>query len=148
MTTDAIRETVRVGLAPEQAFDLFTRRIGEWWPVASHSVSAGQGEPSKSLTLEPALGGALTETGHDGTIHVWGHVEEWEPGRVVAMTWHPGKSADNQTRVRVEFEPEAEGTRVTLTHSGWEVLGPDAAKARNGYNEGWVGVLDRYRAAA
>ena len=29
------------------------------------------------------------------------------------------------------------GTRVELTHSGWEKLGPEAAKVRAGYDSGW-----------
>ena len=40
--------------------------------------------------------------------------------------------------------PEAEGTRLTLVHTGWEALGDAAAEARQGYDGGWAGVLDRY----
>lgn len=148
MTTDAIVKTVHVPLPPADAFALFTDKIGTWWPVESHSVSAGQGAPSQSLSLEGKPGGALIEIGHDGTEHSWGTVEEWEPGHSFATTWHPGKMADRQTRVRVTFEADGDGTLVTLTHSGWEALGDDAVQMRTGYDGGWNGVLERFVAAA
>ena len=31
-----------------------------------------------------------------------------------------------------------------LIHTGWEVLGPDAAESRAGYAEGWPPVLQRF----
>ncbi|MEM7752995.1 MAG: SRPBCC family protein [Pseudomonadota bacterium] len=144
MTIDPIVKTVRVPLRPVDAFALFTEKIGAWWPVESHSVSAGQGAPSRSLSLEGKMGGALIEIGHDGTQHNWGTVEEWEPGHVFATTWHPGKMADRQTRVRVTFEADGDGTLVTLTHWGWDALGNDAAAMRTGYDGGWNGVLERF----
>jgi uncharacterized protein YndB with AHSA1/START domain len=48
-----------------------------------------------------------------------GAVTVWEPPTRIEFTWrHDG----NQT-VNVEFEVEADGTRVTLTHYGWETSG-------------------------
>ncbi|NNE81125.1 MAG: hypothetical protein HKN18_12730 [Silicimonas sp.] len=147
MTTDPIVKTVNVGLSPADAFDLFTARMDTWWPLDRNSVSAGQGAASKSLTLTPGMGGELVEIGHDDTRHLWGHVQEWKPGSLVALSWHPGKMADQQTHLRVTFEADGTGTKVTLTHSGWEAL-DDGAKMRGGYNEGWVGVLERFTATA
>ena len=147
MTTDPIQKTIRVPLPPEAAFDLFTTKIGTWWPVDSHSVSAGLGAPSQSLTLEARLGGELVEIASDGSRHVWGEVLEWSPGQALRLTWHPGKMADQQTEVRVTFAAEGDGCAVVLTHSGWEALG-DGATPRNGYNSGWNGVLEQFVAAA
>lgn len=147
MSTDPIVKTVRVNLSPEAAFDLFTSRMSAWWPLGKNSVSAGEGETAKSLDLEPKVNGELVEIGHDGTRHVWGHVQVWEPGRSVAMSWHPGQSPENPTRVQVDFQPDGDGTRVTLVHSGWEALGEEGPKARGSYNEGWNGVLAAYSAA-
>ena len=146
MTTEPIVKTIRVPLVPDAAFELFTARIGTWWPVESHSVSAGQGAPSKSLVMETRLGGEVTEIASDGTRHVWGKVLEWEPGAALRMTWHPGKMADQKTELHVTFAAEGDGCRVQLTHSGWEALA-DGDKTRAGYNSGWVGVLDRFSAA-
>ena len=147
MTTDPIVKTIQVPLPPDAAFDLFTARMGDWWPVESHSVSAGQGAPSRSLTMEARLGGEVVEVAADGMRHVWGEILEWAPGSALRMTWHPGKMADQKTEVRVTFEADGAGCRVKLTHAGWEAL-EDGAKLRNGYNSGWVGVLERFAQAA
>lgn len=45
-----------------------------------------------------------------------GSVRVWDPPGRIEFTW---RRDDNDT-VNVEFEREAEGTRVTLTHTGWE----------------------------
>ncbi|MBI1876315.1 MAG: hypothetical protein HYS05_20820 [Acidobacteria bacterium] len=34
-----------------------------------------------------------------------------------------------------------EGTKVVLTHTGWERFGDHAAQERDGYNEGWEAVF-------
>jgi hypothetical protein len=39
------------------------------------------------------------------------------------------------------------GTEVTLTHSGWETLGEEGPKTRDGYDGGWNGVLAEFVAA-
>ncbi len=144
MSVQPIVKIVQVGLSPADAFDLFTTRIGEWWPVESHSVSAGLGAPSKSLTMTTGFGGELVEIAADGSRHVWGVIEEWEPGQSLALTWHPGRNDDLETRVRVEFRARGEGTEVTLTHSNWEVLGDEGQGTRDSYDGGWNGVLDRF----
>ena len=146
MTTDPIVKTIRVGLDPAAAFDLFAHRIAEWWPMDRHSVSANTGAPRATIELEPRMGGALTEITHDGTRHVWGHIQDWAPGQFFAMTWHPGHGPERQTHLRVTFDGDGMGTKVVLTHSGWEALA-DGAKTRSGYDGGWNGVLANYEAA-
>jgi hypothetical protein len=42
------------------------------------------------------------------------------------LTWHPGKDRDDRQTVDIEFCVEADGTRVTLIHSGWEMAGVQA----------------------
>src|SRR5205085_6244220 len=90
MTTPAllpsIVKTVTVPLDPPQAFDLFTSRIGEWWPLESHSVG---GSSSAGIVLDES--GAV-ETLGDGSTSRWGDVIDWEPPYRFSMTWHPGAS--------------------------------------------------------
>jgi len=45
-----------------------------------------------------------------------GSVTVWDPPEHIEFAWDPG---DRQT-VTVDFRVEGEGTRVTLTHSGWQ----------------------------
>ena len=63
--------------------------------------------------------------------------DKWEKGASVAIG------------VRCEKSVACEqGMVVTLTHSGWEALGDEGAKTRDGYYGGWVGVLERFVEAA
>ncbi|WP_171178752.1 SRPBCC domain-containing protein [Ruegeria sp. HKCCD8929] len=146
--TDPIVKTVEVNCSAARAFEVFVTRISDWWPLDGHAVSAASGKPAQSVTIEPRVGGAVYETMHDGGRTDWGKVLEFEPGRSLAMTWHPGNNADAPTRVQVEFADAGGKTRVTLTHSGWEVWGAEAAAKRGNYDSGWDFVFgERYTGA-
>jgi uncharacterized protein YciI len=136
-TVRPVRRQVVVGAPPERAFVLFTERIGEWWPMAEHSVFGVEG----TVAFE---GRELVERAGD-RVAVWGEVLAWEPPGVLELTWHPGRTAEIPTRVRVTFEPDDERTVVTLEHDGWERLAEPGA-ARDEYEEGWPHVLARYAA--
>lgn len=131
-----------VGCPPQRAFDYFTRDIGRWWPLESHSVGGGQ---AQDVRFEPRAGGRLVETLRDGAESVWGRVEEWRPGAFVRFSWHPGREAATAQWVEVAFAANPAGTRVTLTHGGWEALGATAAATRSNYVGGWAFVFgERY----
>ena len=147
MTIDPVVKILTVGLDPKAAFDLFTTRIGDWWPSETFSVSAGQDKPARSVKMEGRVGGEIVEIAADGSRHVWGTLTQWTHGEVFATTWHPGRSPDIATQVNVTFEADGAGTRLTLTHSNWEALGEEAVQTREGYDGGWVKVLARYEAA-
>jgi uncharacterized protein YndB with AHSA1/START domain len=139
-----LTKTVTVPATVDRAFTLFTERIAAWWPLATHSV----GEASATgVEMQCRLGGQIVETVSDGSTHVWGTLTDWDPPRRVAFTWHPGRAADEATRVEVTFAAEGEGTLVTLVHSGWADRA-DGAKARKGYDTGWDVVLGHLPAAA
>jgi uncharacterized protein YndB with AHSA1/START domain len=131
-----VRE-VRVVTDPATAFTLFTDRIGDWWPLATHSVF---GEHA-TVAFE---GDRLVERAGNSSA-VWGEVLAWEPPQRFAITWHPGTDPAQRTEVTVEFHADAGQTLVRLVHTGWERRADDI---RASYAEGWVGVLDRYAAAA
>lgn len=44
------------------------------------------------------------------------------------------------------LRPDEDGTRVELTHTGWEAYGSDAGRLRTVYTgpDAWTGVLARY----
>ena len=135
-----IRREVLVEAGQEKAFEVFTARIGDWWPLATHSVHGAGG----SVRLE---GNDIVERSAGGDVCLWGTVTRWEPPAVVAFSWHPGRSAERPTQVTVSFAAAGEQTLVTLEHSGWEVY-DDPAAARDEYRSGWTAVLDCYRDAA
>lgn len=123
---------------PGRAFDYFTRDIGRWWPLASHSVGR---QDAKDVRFEPHAGGRLVETQADGRACAWGRVEAWHPGERLRFTWHPGRAEATAQWVEVTFALHPDGTRVTLTHGGWERLGERADAARANYVPGWRTVL-------
>ena len=137
-TIPAVEKLVRVSLPVEAAFDLFTKGIASWWPLKSHSVG---NERAKTCVFEGRAGGRIYEIQGDGTQSDWGQVLTWEPPRRVIFTWHPGRIADTAQKVEVIFTAIEGGTRLELTHTGWELLGDRAHGIREQYESGWNYVL-------
>ena len=145
MTTvhlDPVVATVTVAVPPDRAWSTFTTRIGEWWPAGTHSIGGSQ---VVDVVLEPRLDGRIEEHWADGAAHHWGRITVWEPPARLAFWWRPTLDTTREpTHVEVVFAPVDGGTEVRLTHTGWEVLGADAAESRAGYAEGWPPVLECY----
>ena len=132
--TAPVRREVLVNAPPDRAFDLFTGRIGEWWPLARFSVFT---------TGTVAFEGSLIVERLGEQESVWGEVTTWAPPGEVGFTWHPGHGSEHATDVRVTFEAQGEQTLVALVHTGWErMTDPDASADE--YRSGWVGVLGGY----
>jgi uncharacterized protein YndB with AHSA1/START domain len=151
--TAAYRYSFVVPLAPEDAFALFTEGFDRWWPKERVHISE---RPCVAVALEPVVGGRWYERGDDGSECDWGFVREVDrPGRIL-MGWHlnpewvfdpdPAKA----TEVEVTFEPEGDGTQVTLEHRGFEVHGGPGAAMREAVSSegGWPEHLEHYRRAA
>jgi uncharacterized protein YndB with AHSA1/START domain len=141
-----VRSSVTVKLPRDDAFRLFTDRIGSWWPLAMHSVFQAE---AVTATMEPRVGGRVYESTADGRTSDWGTITEWQPGERLAMTWHPGDEAELATLVEVTFSEGPDGgTQVDLLHTGWEVHGAEAAEQAADYQDGWVSVLEGFAKAA
>jgi hypothetical protein len=148
MTLPPIIKSIQVSLPPDQAFDLFTRRMGEWWPLHTHACSPyALKAPARSVHVPDLVGGTVVETMSNGSTAPWGTVTEHLPAKRFAMTWHPGYEPELATYLSIDFVPEGGGTRITLTHSGWDAR-PDPAAARENYDGGWDGVLGQQYAEA
>jgi len=133
---------LEVPLPIDQAFELFTKGISTWWPLhKGHSVG---GKDSLACMFEEKVGGRLYETTRDGSEHLWGTIQVWEPPYRLVTTWHPGSTPECGTRLEVSFTEGETGTRVKLHHSGWEARGTEADRFREGYESGWEGVLAQY----
>jgi uncharacterized protein YciI/uncharacterized protein YndB with AHSA1/START domain len=132
-----IRREVLVEAGPDVAFRVFTEGIGRWWPLAELSVHGA----GSSVSFES---GELVERSPSGERAVWGTVTAWEPGRLVAFTWHPGRDPECASAVKVTFREQQPGTLVILEHTGWEHF-TDPAVAREEYGNGWPMVLRRYQ---
>ncbi|WP_394178016.1 SRPBCC domain-containing protein [Yoonia maritima] len=138
---DPIHKIIDVPLTPEEAFALFTDGIDSWWPGATHSVSASDGDTPQNIRIEPHKGGKIIETTRDGNECIWGEIIAYDPGAFVSFTWHPGKSETEATVVAVSFKEFKDGTQCALTHGGFDILGPLADAVSTSYMTGWDMVL-------
>jgi len=133
---EPIRQSVRVDCPIEDAFHLFIEEFGEWWPLAEYSVS---GNDAESCVIEPWVGGRIFERSRTGEEHEWGWVRDWDPPSRLSLTWNPGGGTDDASQtVDIQFEVQADGTRVTVTHTGWEAPGVAVCSTRGDY--AWMGT--------
>lgn len=144
-TIPAVLGTVEVSITPERAFDVFTRRMGEWWPLSQFSIAE---DKAVGVRFEGWTGGKVFEVLEDGSEWEWAEVLAWEPPHRVVLAWHPTVEPVVSTEVEVRFNAFDGGTRVELEHRGWERLGDIATTVRVDYDEGWQPVLARYQALA
>jgi hypothetical protein len=97
-----------------------------------------------AVTMECRSGGRVFETLTDGATHDWGIITDWDPPHRFGMDWSPSAEHRPYTQVEVRFEPTSDGTRVELTHTGWEHLSEDAHQVRENYDDGWARVLAEF----
>lgn len=141
MSVAPLRREVLVQAGPELAFEVFTDRIGQWWPLATHSVYGA----ATDVVDVAFVDGRIVETSPGKPDSVWGTVTSWEPPHRVAFTWHPGHEAVDATTVEVSFTATDDGrTLVRLEHRGWE-LRSDGVSAREEYGQGWPVVIGAFR---
>jgi uncharacterized protein YndB with AHSA1/START domain len=124
---DRARVSVLVEVPPELAFQIFTEEIDSWWRRGLKYRVAGSRQGT--IHLEPGLGGRLYESfdaGGDAQLRETGRVTFWDPPRRLELEWRAVNFAPSElTVVEVDFEPSVSGTRVTVTHRGWDALRGD-----------------------
>lgn len=140
-----VRRSVRVPLGPQHAFDLFVRRLPEWWPLQTRSVL---GADTESWSVECVVGGRLRERARDGREALWGTFLVIDEPRRVVFSWHPGHEPSQAIEVEVRFAADGASTEVELEHRGWETPGERASIVRAMFGGGWPGMLARFSALA
>jgi uncharacterized protein YndB with AHSA1/START domain len=103
-------KSVLLPLSQVTAFELFTLRIGEWWPPNRRHT----GDPESEIFLLP--GGRFYERARDGHEVELGKVRIWQAPRLIVLDFFVATGADNPTEVEIAFTAEAGGTRVTVIH--------------------------------
>jgi len=135
-----IVKTVTLRAAPARIFALFASDFGRWWPISRVHT----GPDPVDCALEPRVGGRVFERSVDGRETPWGTVQAYDPPHRLASSWIVGLSAEQEQLVEIRFWPAGDGgTRVELTHSGWEKLADAAADLRERYHRGWGIVFER-----
>ena len=135
-----IHKTTEVPLTCQEAFDLFLADMDVWWPKDSNATLG----PDAKIIVEPCKDGDIKEVGPDGTINLWGRIIGWEPGHYMSFAWFPDTDEEHATVVSVSFHPTKNGTRLELTHGGFDVLGDTADAVSTSYLLGWDLVLGTY----
>jgi catechol 2,3-dioxygenase-like lactoylglutathione lyase family enzyme len=128
-----------VACSPDHAFEVLTRRVGEWWPD-------GYAPPGKvDVLIEPGVGGRCLMRIADGSDYQWGTVTDWDPPRHYAQDFTIAQDPGHPSRVEVWFADAGDGrTQVRFSHGGW-TAGNAAGRAR--FTE-WPVILDRFVALA
>jgi uncharacterized protein YndB with AHSA1/START domain len=138
-TLAPVRKVMAVPQPVARVFELYTRQIGQWWPLATHSLAEDKAE---SCSIEGWVGGRVFERDLAGGERRWGEVTAWEPPNRVACSWHPGGVLSHATRVEVLFQPIDAGlTRLVLIHDGWR---PGDADRHPDYEDGWETILKEH----
>lgn len=140
---EPLRIAFEVNAPPDHAFEVWTDRIGLWWP-ADHTVT---GADDLEVVLEGRVGGRIFERTTAGDEHDWGEVMAWEPPHRLVYLWHLRRDRGDATEVEIRFVPGGRGTRVEIEHRGWERLGADGPAAREGNRGGWQTLLPHYQSA-
>ena len=84
---------------------------------------------ARGIRFEPGTNGRMMECGQEIA-----RVVSWRPGYSIILEWlAPEWSKSGATKVEVRFEPDKEGTRITLDHAEWGNLFDD----RGGELAGW-----------
>ena len=142
-----VRRSVTVKASQARAFEVFTSKIGAWWPKSHH---IGAADPETSV-IEPKVGGRWFERGVDGVECELGHVLAWDPPARLLLAWQLTPEwkfdPDLLTEVEVNFIEEGPGqTRVELEHRNLERFGDKAEAVRQsiGAPGGWTLILEIY----
>jgi uncharacterized protein YndB with AHSA1/START domain len=120
-----VRESVLVAAPPERVWSLIAgaEERARWWPY---------------LDLDASPGGRMEERWDD--TRTTGEVLEVDPPRLLRLSWKDdGWPAATEVELRVE--PDHDGARVTVRHTGWEPL-PDAETLVAAHRAGWRAHLD------
>ncbi len=146
----AVQCEVTVNLAAARAFDLFTESMSKWWPATHHIAK----EPFADIVMEPRAGGRWFERDQSAGECEWGEVLAWEPPSCVLLAWHltpdweydPDPEHASQVEIRF-IRVDAQTTRVTLEHSGFERHGAGAERMRESVAStgGWPQILGAFQ---
>jgi uncharacterized protein YndB with AHSA1/START domain len=149
----AVQLAISVAVPVSDAFAVFTRDIGSWWPPEHHIL---QGELAE-MVFEPHVGGHVYDRATTGTVCQWARVLAYEPPERFVISWDINlqwqieKDPARCSEIEVRFIADGPSkTRVELEHrhldrhgDGWEQM-RDAVGSAGGWQVG----LTRFAARA
>lgn len=141
-----VQKSIFVNAPQDHAFEVFTARIGRWWPKTHKIGPADLDRP----VIEPKAGGRWYELDIDGSECEIGKVSVWDPPARVVLIWQLTPEftydPDLHTEVEVQFTAEDGGTRVDLEHRDLEQMGEKADAMRETVSGpgGWPALLQLF----
>jgi uncharacterized protein YndB with AHSA1/START domain len=147
MALAPISHAVTIDLPPALAFARFADQLGQWWPLA-YSFS---GPDFAHAAIDPHAGGRWFERTKGGEQLSWGKVHAYDRGKRLVLGFAIG--ADRRptpdgaaSEVEVRFEPDGDGTSLTVEHRAFERHGDAAEKMREGMAspQGWPLILAEF----
>jgi uncharacterized protein YndB with AHSA1/START domain/catechol 2,3-dioxygenase-like lactoylglutathione lyase family enzyme len=141
--TRRIVEVIEIAAPPARVFAALTDPVQllAWWGDR-HTF------PSTHWELDARVGGrwlSRWRAPNGATFALGGEVLEIDPPRLLVYSWWDERYPDlPRTAVRYELTTTATGTRVTLTHDGFNADRADF----DDYNGGWSSVMRSLRAHA
>jgi uncharacterized protein YndB with AHSA1/START domain len=140
MQSELVCEVV-VSAPPQWVFRALTdaEQLGRWW----------DGDGTR-WTIDARLGGVWTSSGRDESCGPWsmdGVILEWDPARLLGYSWNERvqyRPSLGPALVRYELDPVEGGTRLRVTHTGFDGY-PEALAS---YTTGWPFLLEKLRAYA
>jgi|GEM_PF-889108 len=138
--TSPIEHELEVAVSRTRAWDAYVHGLSEWW----HPGWTATGSGLDRIEVEQRDGLRIVEHGRDGREVVWGEVIETIPGERFGHTFRLTHEGDATTVLVTFADLPHGGTRVHLTHSGWN----DSNQRGRELHAGWPKLLERYRAYA
>lgn len=143
---DCIEKVIDLNAPIDRVWRAITdhEEFGQWFRVALHGPFV-VGEISR---------GRVTYPGYEH-MEWYATVQAMEPQRLFSFTWCPYTPEEGEetpteptTLVEFRFEPHGDGTRLTVTESGFSALPQDARleKAWRMNSQGWEAQADNIRA--
>lgn len=159
--TDRIQKRVVLAAPLERVWHAVSdaRRFGEWFGVQFDGPFVA-GKPLKGKIVPTKADPELAKTQEPYTGMPFDCVvDRIEPMKLFSFRWHPfavdpsvDYSKEPMTLVTFELEPVAEGTRLTITESGFDSIPVSRrAKAFEMNDQGWTGqarLIEKYLAHA
>jgi len=142
MTIAPVRRSIHTKAPPARAFEIFTGRMGRWWP---RGRTVGQA-PHADIVLEPHVGGRWFERNDEGRETQWGKVLVWEPPVRLVLAWQLDgeKRYDPEliTEVEITFAPaDGGGTEVRLEHRNLERFRKNRDAWAAAVESGWTDMV-------
>lgn len=129
----AVQGSVTINARPEQVWLALTTDISAWWGAPYLCC-----DDTTDIRLDLRIGGALYETGADGTEVLWGSVSGFTPNSFIEFTGCCGMAPPVHGTWSYMLEEHGEGTKVTYSH---RAMGRISEEQMQNYDKGWQDLV-------